>query len=389
MNKKYLTLLASVVIMLCIGGVYAWSIFVPPLKTSYGLTTTQTQAVFGFTIAFFTIAMIIAGKIEKKFGAKITAFIGMILFVAGYLSASISKGNFIIILIGVGILSGTGIGFGYLAALVSPVKWFPHKKGLITGLAVAGFGGGAILLSNMVDFLLNKNMDVLDIFRLIGIFYSILILLSIFLLSAPPTEDKSEMSHHRVANLIKDRVFWGVFFAMFAGTFAGLMVIGNLKPIGLSNRIDGNIATLGISLLSLGNMVGRVLWGYISDRIGGKTTIILAMLFLSIFTLALLTIVQNGYIFLFIAFAIGIGFGANFVLFAREVSQIYGVNNLGLVYPYVFLSYGLAGLLGPTIGGRLFDVTQSYTLSIIVSAGICAIGLIANVILTRRKNNSV
>jgi OFA family oxalate/formate antiporter-like MFS transporter len=131
--KKYLVALASFLIMICIGGVYAWSIFVPPLKAEHGLTTAHTQLIFGFTIAMFAIAMIFAGKIEKKHGPKITALIGAALFSMGYLFASFSNGQVLILLIGIGIFSGSGISFGYVCSLATPIKWFPRYKGLITG----------------------------------------------------------------------------------------------------------------------------------------------------------------------------------------------------------------------------------------------------------------
>ncbi len=390
MLKKYFTLGASGIIMLCIGGVYAWSIFVSPLKTVYHLTTVQTQMVFGLTIGVFTISMIFAGKIEKKYNARITAFIGMILFVIGYLLASISRGNIVVILIGIGLFSGAGIGFCYLTTLVTPVKWFPNKKGLITGLSVAGFGSGAILLSNIVEFLLIKNIDVLDIFKLLGLVYGLIILISLLFLFEPPkTENSKNISENSFSDLLKDRTLLGLFFGMFAGTFAGLMVVGNLKPIGLINGIPEYMATLGITFLALGNMFGRVMWGYLSDKLKGRTAIILALLLLSISTLALLTISLHGILFLIITFAIGIGFGANFVLFAKEVSNIYGIDNFGLIYPYIFLAYGLAGLTGPTIGGELFDLTQTYTPSIIVSSIICAMGIFGYNFFIKKKVSGI
>ncbi len=376
MVRRYLTLIASVVIMLCVGGVYAWSIFVPPLRADYGLTTAQTQIVFGFTIAVFAIVMILAGKMEKRFGARTTTLVGLVLFVAGYLMASLSNGSVVYILVGIGILSGAGIGCCYLSALVSPVKWFPDKKGIVVGLSVAGFGGGAILLSRIAERLLNNDMDVLLIFRRIGLLYGLIILISLcFLLPPERKEGSKEASGRSVVSLVKDRGLLGLFFGMFAGTFAGLMVVGNLKPLGLSYGVPESQATLGISLLALGNMLGRILWGYVSDRMRERTSIILALSFLSVATLALLLVSWHGVLFLVVALAIGMGFGANFVLYAREVSHIYGVDNLGLIYPYIFLAYGLAGLSGPAIGGRLFDMTQTYTLPIVVSAMICAVGI--------------
>ena len=386
MKKKFLTLAASILIMLCIGGVYAWSIFVPPLTANYNLTTVQTQIVFGFTIAVFSVAMIFAGKIEKKYGPKISVFIGMILFVFGYFIASISKGNFGVILLGIGFLSGAGIAFCYISALISPVKWFPNRKGLITGIAAAGFGGGAIILSNIVELLLVKKVDVLEIFSDIGLVYGFIIFIALFFLSPPKLEENNEkVSGKNILNLMKDKTLLGLFVGMFAGTFAGLLIIGNLKPIGLSSGVSEKMATLGITLFALGNMLGRVLWGYVADKLKDKTTIILSLVFLTISTLALSIVTWHGILFLLTSLAIGIGFGANFVLYAKAVSHIYGATNLGLIYPCIFLAYGLAGLTGPTTGGELFDLTETYSLSIIVSAIICVVGSIGYCCLVKKE----
>lgn len=386
--KKYIVLVASVLIMLCLGGVYAWSIFVPPLKAEHDLTTTQTQLVFGFTIAVFAIAMIAAGRLEKKRGPRLTAIIGGALFSAGYLLASFSNGEPFFIFLGVGIFSGAGLGFGYVCALITPIKWFPQKKGLITGLSVAGFGAGAILLSYLVKFFLGNELPVLDIFRLVGLSYGAVIILSAMLLTVPADVNAgAATTSFQYSQLLKDRKFWALCCGLFAGTFAGLLVVGNLKPIGLSFGADETIATAAISLLALGNMGGRILWGYLSDLMGGRRAIIAALSFLAIVTLSLLAGAGYQVSFMLLALAIGAGFGANFVLFATEVSQIYGVEKLGIIYPYVFLFYGLAGIIGPPVGGLLFDVTQTYTSAIILAGLICAGGAVIFVFLTAKAND--
>ena len=385
--KKYIVLISSILIMICLGGVYAWSIFVTPLKAEHGLTTTQTQLVFGFTIAIFAIAMIAAGRLEKRSGPRVTAIIGGVLFTAGYLLASLSKGEPFFIFLGVGILSGAGIGFGYVCALITPIKWFPQKKGLITGLSVAGFGAGAILLSYLVKFLLESGMPVLNIFHIIGLSYGAVIFLSAILLAVPPDVNREvTSSRFRSGELLKDRKFWALSSGLFAGTFAGLLIVGNLKPIGLSLGVGEGIATAAISLLALGNMGGRIFWGHLSDLIGGRRAIVAALSFLALVTLLLLAGAGYKVSFMLLALAIGAGFGANFVLFATEVSHIYGVDRLGIIYPYVFLFYGLAGIIGPPIGGLLFDVTQTYISAIILAGFICAGGaLIFNFLIAKNR----
>jgi len=388
--KKYIILLASILIMICLGGVYAWSIFVPALRTEHGLSTAQTQLIFGVTIAAFTLAMIFAGRMERNRGPRSTASIGAILFSAGYLLASFSGGRFFFLLAGIGIFSGAGIAFGYVCSLSTPIKWFPGRKGLITGLSVAGFGGGAILLSNLVKPFLESGMPVTEIFRIIGIASGIVVFLSALVLTIPEKSNgKNDGARLKITGFYKDRKFWALFQGMFAGTFAGLLVVGNLKTIGLSFGVNERTATMAISFLAIGNMTGRILWGYLSDRLGVNKTIVGALLFLSLSTFLLLFGAGYPTLFMLLSFTTGLGFGANFVLFATEVSRVYGIDKLGTVYPFVFLSYGLAGILGPPAGGWLFDMMKTYNAAIVFSAFLCSCGAVIYILLISKNRKPV
>ena len=162
--------------MLCIGGVYSWSVIASELADSYGFTSSQSQLIFGMVIAVFPTTMIFVGQLSKLIRTKYFGYISGILFLSGYYLASLSKGDFFLILLGIGILAGVGTGFGYWTSLTSSVNWFPKKKGLITGVAAAGFGLGAVFMSNFSEKLLLKGYDVLSLLRVIGVSYGVIIL---------------------------------------------------------------------------------------------------------------------------------------------------------------------------------------------------------------------
>lgn len=386
--KKYFSLLGSLVIMVCLGGIYAWSIFVHPLKLIHGLSTAQTQIIFGFTVAIFTISMLFAGRFEKKYGARLTVFISAILFILGYTIASFSNGSFYLIFFGIAILSGKALGFGYITALSVPMQWFPNKKGLITGISAASFGGGAVFLSHFGEFLLKFQIPILKIFLIIGLTYGFLIFIAGLIMYTP--KEKSENNNEKIEDiriLLKTKQYWLLFIAMFTGTFAGLLVIGNLKPIGISLGLDAKSVMFAISSLSIGNALGRVVWGYLSDFIKTKYLIIVSLIFLSLVTFVLIVVHPVFIIFMIFTFLIGFAFGANFVLYASAVSSFYGINFFSSVYPFVFLSYGVAGAIGPYLGGKIFDLTNSYTYSILLSAVICLVGASLYFILSPKKQN--
>jgi MFS transporter, OFA family, oxalate/formate antiporter len=372
--KKYLVLLASVIIMICLGGVYGFSVYVPPLISEHGLSITQTQTIFGFTITSFAIVFVVAGIILKKIGPRLSAMICSGLFTSGYLLASFSGGNFILILIGLGVLSGSGIGFGYIASLTTPLKWFPKRKGIITGVSVAGFGGGAVLLSLLVNYLLSGGMPVLDVFRIIALSYGAAVFLSSLALSLPLKTVLAD-GIFNLKMLVKDKVVWVLLVVMFLGTLAGLIIIGNIKPIGIVYGLGDLSATLAVSFFAIGNSLGRIMWGKITDLVGGEKSITFSYIFSAIAILFL--IAARGQVsFIIVIFLIGMGFGANFVLFATEVCHIYGIHNLENIYPSIHLSYGVAGVISPIIGGYLIDLTGGYTFPILLASLMAVIGLL-------------
>ena len=383
--KKYLVLLASILIQTCLGGIYAWSVFAPALHGDYGLSMGATQLVFGVCIASFTLAMIFAGRWQERRGPRLVAAIGGVLFAAGYVIAAASRGNLFLLILGIGVVAGAGIGFGYVCPIATCIKWFPKQKGFVTGLAVAGFGGGAVLLSSLASSLFGRGLDALEIFRYVGLAYGAAIVLASLLLFVPARAAAETKKAAGVAAgaLFRDGRFWLLFGGMFAGTFAGLLTIGNLKPIGLAGGVAAGLATTAISSLAIGNACGRILWGVISDKIQGKA-IPLSLGFLTLAVAALVPLSRFGWPFVATAFAVGFGFGACFVLYAAAVAHVFGPGEVGRSYPLVFLSYGISGTLGPTFGGRLFDVTGGYTAALVVAAALAAAGAAAYLIFGRK-----
>jgi len=377
---------ASILIMLCSGAVYAWSIFVAPLQAEFGFTTTHTQIIYGLIIGIFTIAMLFVNKILRKFGPRISAMVGAAFFFAGYMVASFSHGNFILMLIGMSLLSGIGMAFGYVTVLNNLVRWFPRNKGLATGVAVSGFGGGAILLSQIARPLLASGWEVMDIFRIVAVVYGILFLLGSLVLTVPAWyQPKAEEARVHIKEMLRDRRFWILFYVFFAGTFAGLLFNGNLKPIGQSFGVSAGSAVLAISLFSIGNAAGRIIWGQIHDMIGGKVAVISALSLLAVTMLLLLAGARNDISFMILTFLLGLNFGSNFVTYASDVSDHWGIARLDIVYPAISVAYGIAGIVGPIAGGLIMDISGTYNLAIIIGALVCLTGITAYGLLMPQK----
>ncbi len=268
--KKYVVFLSIMGMQICLGGLYAWSSFVRLLVTGYDLTVSQTQIIFGLTVSVWTLSLIIAGKCLSRYGPKLTGTISGLLFGSGYLVASLSKGSFWVILLGIALLGGTGIGFGYICPLSTSGKWFPRKLGLLTGLSMASFGVGAVVLSTIANRLLTMGIDVLDIFKGLGFFYGFLIILVSRLLTFPYKTQESR-GLLRVSSAIKTKAFWQLTVAFFCGTFAGITINGNLGPMGQTCGLTSGGVTLAVSLFAIGNTLGRLVWGYLHQQFGANT----------------------------------------------------------------------------------------------------------------------
>jgi MFS transporter, OFA family, oxalate/formate antiporter len=380
---RYTILLAAVVIQVCLGGIYAWSTLVPDLVESVDLTVTQTQVIFGLLFGVFTLSMVFAGRLLERWGPRVIASAGGLFFATGYLVASRSDGSYPLMLLGISLLAGIGTGAGYVCALTTCMKWFPDRKGLVTGISMAGFGGGAILLSALAEYLLSRGVPVLTVFQWIGLAYGVTIVIAATVLRFPTAEQTGQAkTAPPLKRLVRDPFFLSLVLGMFCGTFAGMLVIGNLKPMALAVGIPALPAAAAISVFAIGNAAGRITWGWISDRTSEwMIPVKLAALGLP---LALLAGVSTAAPFIAVSFAIGFGFGACFVLYAAQVAARYGVSSVAAIYPLVFLAYGAAGIVGPSLGGWLYDQTLSYRPAIVLTCGVVGIGIVGSFWLLRK-----
>jgi OFA family oxalate/formate antiporter-like MFS transporter len=259
------------------------------------------------------------------------------------------------------------------------MKWFPDNRGLVTGVAVAGFGGGAIILSSLAEYLMvNQNYSVMQVFYFTGLVFGLLALLSAAFISEPPNDEAKQTRQNKLAG--SNDIFSGQFLliciGMFAGTFAGLLIVGNLKPLMLGQDLSEFYATLSISLFAVGNILGRVLWGQVHDRLQSRKAVLFSFVF---FLVALFLLLLKGPTWMALASTtlVGGAFGGCFVLYASAIVEKYGVEKFSKLYPICFLAYGLAALVGPPLGGWLADRTGSYASGLYTSiGGLVVVGLL-------------
>ena len=390
--NRWLVVAGGILIQVCLGAIYAWSAFTSKLTVDpYSFTRTQTQVIFSVGLVTFALVMaLVAGRWQKKSGPRIVAATGGLVLGLGYLVAGFSGTSFGMILLGVGVLGGAGIGLAYVCPIAALVKWFPDKKGMITGLAVAGFGFGALIwikLTGGFQFgpvnltpgwkgLYGAGWTVNQVFILYGILFAILVGVGSLVMVNPPegwtpqgwTPPAASASSGGVeftpGEMVRTAQFWELFSIFAVGALSGLMVIGIISLFGIEALVTGGMAqaeavvvtstAMGL-FYALCNGLGRIVWGTISDTLGRKSSI------------ALMSLLQGAMMILFFfiggtewglylgAAFIGFNFGGNFALFPAATADLFGNGNVGVNYPWVFLSYGVGGVAGPVLGGVMGD----------------------------------
>lgn len=390
--------MGAILIQLCLGAIYAWSVFRKPLENNLNITATQASLPFSFVLISFALSTVIGGRFQDKFGPRLVAIIGGSLLAAGMILASFAR-NIGMLILAYGIISGIGIGFAYVCPISAGVKWFPDKRGLITGLAVAGFGAGALIVGPLARALIDSIGPFLT-FRYLGIVYFVLIFVGALILRNPPTgycpagwhppQPSQRTPAHTdfsAGQMLKTLQFWLIWATYFAGCAAGLMIIGQTSPI--AQEMAGfpkETAALGVSVLAIFNTLGRIFWGRVSDSIGRTRALFLMFLINAVATLGYFLIQALPGIFWVGIALVGSSFGGYLAIYPVITADYYGTKNSGINYGLVFTAYGTGGLLSNIFAPRIKEITGNYNLAFTVTAVLCLIATVIIFLFLRPPN---
>lgn len=391
-RNRWLVVVGALLIQLCLGAIYAWGAFTTALQAPDGrfqFSAAQTSWIFSAGLASFAIVMILAGRLQDKYGPRIIAVIGGVILGAGYVIAGVTGTSFPLMLVFIGIVGGAGIGMGYVCPIAACVKWFPDIKGLITGLAVAGFGAGAFIFVKLAGSWagLIDSHGVNGTFLIFGIIFGVTVVIGAMLLSNPPAGwkpagwnppvKKDGSAEATVKNLTQGQVvrtpqFWMIWLAFVFSAGCGLMVIKCLKNFGvLEGGLTPAVAGSALGLLALFNGLGRVVWGAVSQKLSAKGSVILMCLLQGVMMFFLLKMGSKADMLTIAACWIGFNFGGNFALFPLLTLENFGPKNLGANYGAVFTSYGVGGILGPVMAGMVWDTMGTFRIAFIVAGIAC------------------
>jgi len=401
-SRAWVVAVSGTIINLCLGVLYAWSVFSKALQDNLGFTATETSIPYSVAVIVFALFMVPAGIMLDRLGPRILLLISGIMIGIGM----IISGFFLDVtglVIGFGIIAGAAMGFGYAAPTPTATRWFkPHMRGTITGIVVAGYGLAPVYVSPLSNSLIN-NFGIANSFYYLGGFFTILIVLSSLVMKAPPAgwvpvgkeppvaKEKpgqkaqasapAEAENYSPGEMLKTGQFWSLWLMYAFSASAGLIIIGHVATIAY---VQGGLQTgfIFAALLAVGNAGGRIITGIVSDKIGRTMTLIIVFLLQAINMFAFSWYDTN--ITLTVGSVVtGATYGALLALFPATTWDWFGIKNAGTNYGLIFTAWGVGGLVGPIVAGQIIDTTGSYEMAYIVSAVLLIVAAVLAVF-TRR-----
>src|SRR5713101_6972334 len=383
---------------LALGSLYAWSVFVAPLEKEFGWKRAHTSSVFGWAVIVFAISFIIAGRLQDKFGPFWVSVTGGLLVSLGFFLCSFTS-SLTYLIICFGVLGGIGNGFGYSTPIPVMAKWFPDRRGLAVGLAVAGYGGGSAIFGPLANLKLIPAYGVHTTFMILGVIFLFMTVIGALLLKNPPagyrpsgwtpapaSKAAATAYDFKPGEVLRTPTFYFMWIAYALGTSAGLMVISQLVPFAKSQGIpSAALATMGLFVGAIGNASGRILSGWMSDALG-RLNVLRLMIALSAIAMPILYRVGANVTLLYImVFAVYWCYGTQLSVNASTTSDFWGTKNAGINYGLLFTSWGVAGIIGPRIGGKFFDKYHNYEYAFYTASGLAVVALLCELAARRPK----
>jgi MFS transporter, OFA family, oxalate/formate antiporter len=402
-NRGWVVVAATTGIGLLLGILYAWSVIKGGIPDSWGWSNADKALPYSVACLVFSIFMVPAGRLQDRIGPRWVATIGGLLAGVGCIVSGLSGSSLWGFILGFGVLTGIGIGFGYSAMTPAAIKWFPPSRtGLVAGIVVAGFGLASVYIAPLSTFLLRffaqqhgsvVEMGVSNTMTTLGVGILVLSVVLSQLVSNPPAPPAGAApggaaakavasSDMPWARMLGSAQFWVLYAMYFFGAAAGLTFISVAKDLG--TRSLGEWAFLAVVVLSVGNAGGRILAGILSDKIGRQWTMLAEFLCQAV-VVAVLRQIQHGSgggwpVTLLVVFFLGMNYGSNLSLFPAASKDYFGLKNFGLNYGFLFTAWGAAGLVMPWINGRIKDATGSADLTATIIIGMMAVAALLTLV---------
>jgi len=373
---RWILVILGMIINLCLGSIYSWSVFVGPLTTYFtkdlGQSVSASEILLPFSVflAFFAIAMPFTGKYIEKYGPRNITIIGGCLTGLGWLLSSLAVSVQWLYLF-YGVIAGVGVGVAYGVPVAVAARWFPDRRGLAVGLTLLGFGFSAVITANIAGFLIGAT-GVMGAFRMFGIAFIVLIVVLALPLKFPatgwkpagwtppvPAPGQTVTCEFKREQMLKTSTFYALWACFFIGCLAGLMAIGIAKPVGVDVGVEAGLATMLVGVFAIFNGFGRPVFGALTDKLTPRNTAMVSFVLIALASL-LLWQIQTVTVYI-IAFVILWGcLGGWLAIAPTATASYFGTCDYPRCYGVMFLAYGAGGIVGPQLAGFIKTSTGSY-----------------------------
>jgi MFS transporter, OFA family, oxalate/formate antiporter len=391
---RWLLIPLGIIVLLCLGTVYSWTIFRPPLQKLLNINATDSLLPFTVMLVVFALLMPVAGFLIDRFGSRKVVAVGGILTGLGYILSSFD-GNIAMLVLTYGIIGGAGIGIAYGVPLAVSARWFPDKKGIALGTTVIGFGLSPVVTAPIAANLIAAS-GVRQTFVILGIAFTAIILAIATILKTPPRDwmpagwdpPTSSISSTSVRQdtMMSTQAFYGLWICYTIGTFVGLAAIGISSQVAQEIvKIDPKVAVGFVPLFALFNGLGRPIFGWFADYFNPRRA---AMINYSIILVAsiLMLNVQPGQVGLYVSAFCLFWFclGGWLAIAPTATATLFDANNYAKNYGIVFTAYGVGAVLGTILAGRIKDLLGSYSFFFYPTAGLAIVGIVLAVFMLKR-----
>ena len=389
--NRWAVLWGSVAILMCTGAIYSFSVFAGPLSGLRGWTMPEVMMAFTINAAIGPIPMILGGWIVDKGGARISILVGGLMFAGGFMLAGVATTTTMLYL-SYGLLAGLGQGLAYSGCLNNTMKLFPDKRGMAAGLITGGMGAASVIAAPVAQALI-KSSGVDRAFLTMGAVYAgVVVVASLFLRAAPvgftpagwtPPAGAGPAVNLPWTGMVKTPQFFLIFLMMGVGAFSGLMIASQASGIGQSAMfgLSAGTAAVFVSIYAACNMLGRIVWGAVSDRLGYTNALMMIYGTVALSMLVLVLISST------VGFAIGIiglglCFGGVMGIFPALTMKNFGPRFQGINYSIVFTAYSIAAFFAPRIAASM-GAEGDYTKPFVIAIGAAVVGLVLTLGFTR------
>jgi MFS transporter, OFA family, oxalate/formate antiporter len=397
-NNRWAIAVAGFLMQMALGAVYAWSVFRAPLVKQFHWSIEEVTLTFTISIFVLSIACFFGGLWLNKKGPRVVALTGGFLYGLGVFLASFSANKLWWLYLTYGFIGGIGVGFSYIVPIAVLVKWFPDRRGLITGIAVGGFGAGALVTAPVATRLI-QSVGVLQTFAYLGIAYLVITMATGYFMQNPPDGWKptgwvptATQSSQRAAvdytlgGALKTWQWWALWSLLFLNTSAGISIISQESPMFQEiAKVSAVVAAGMVGIASIGNAFGRVFWAWVSDAITRRWTFVV-MFLLQIGLFWILPGIASASILAVLVFIILMCYGGGFGTMPAFAADYFGSKNVGPIYGLMLTAWGFASAFGPLLIAHMRQISGSYVSGLHVVAGIVAVSVILPILVSPPKS---